>query len=132
VWPEQRNRLTFQTVRVARYHERGDAARTCSRTRPREDGVDVGIGRIGDERLRSEEPVAAGLRSRLERKCGRIRPGTWLRQRESRDRVAFGHRRDPPLPSCVRPRICDREGAETLEGEGRLRLRQLLRQRLAD
>ena len=84
--------LTGQAVGAPGDGERGDPL-----GRPREHGVDVGLGRMGDPQLLPGEPIPGPVAVWLcrERQSRNVRPSVGLGQRKPRHRPASGHLRDP-------------------------------------
>ncbi len=128
---QQVERFTGESVGVARHGEGGDAPGPVG-PGPREHGVDVGLGCVGDPGLLAVQPprpVAVGGRGQGQ---GRgVRPGAGLREREGGDGGAGHDPGDPALHQRRRTGLEDRIAAQPLQGQRGLGLGRDGRQRLA-
>ena len=106
---------------VARDHEGGQAAGAVVGG-PGEDGVDVGLGGVGDPGLLAGQHEPVAVRLGAQRQGGDVRAGARLGERERRHRLA-GREPRPPL-------VAKREPAEPLDRERRLGLGAVPRQPL--
>jgi len=100
---------------------------------PREHGVDVGLGCVGDPGLLAVQPpgtVAVG--GRRQRQGGGVRSGAGLRERKAGDRGPGHDLRDPAFHQRRRTRLEDRIAAQPLQRERGLGLGGDGRQRLAE
>lgn len=118
---------------VGGHEEGGDATGSVALPRPGEDGVEVGLGGVGDPALLAGEPpaVTTGGRPCGEGEGSRVGPRARLAEREGGDGAAGAHLGEPARALGLGSRQADRTGSEALERERGLRLRAAARQRLA-
>ena len=129
---EHVERLAGEPVGVAGHGERGARRGRRRGAGPREHGVDVGVGCVGDPGLLAVQPpgpVAVGGRGQGQ--GGGVRPGAGLGEREGGDRGPGHDRGDPALHQRRRTGLEDRIAAQPLQGQRGLGLGGDGRQRLA-
>ena len=122
--------LAAQAGPVGGHHERAHPARAGAWRGPGEDGVEVGLGRVGDPDLLAGQPPPGAVGFGPQRQRGGVGSGLGLGQRERRHRVPGGHRGQPAPDDLLPPGLQDRVGAEALQGQRGLRLGALRGQRL--
>ena len=109
-----------------------DPAGAALAARAREDGVDVGVGRVGDVDLLAGEPEAVAVGLGAQGRARRRRsppPARSARRRRPPRRPRAAAASAPRAPPTV---LQDRERAEPLHRERRLRLGARAREALAD
>ena len=124
--------LAAQARAVAAHRERRHAPRPGARCGAGEEGVDVGVGGVGDPGLGAVQRPAVTVRPCLEGEGGGVRAGVGLGECERGYDVAAHDAGQPALAGGLVARLEDRVGAEALKSQRRLGLRVDLREPLAE
>ena len=117
---DEGDRRARQPGAVAWHHECGDPSGARAGGGAGEDGVDVGVGRVGDECLLARESEAVAVALCGEAESGDVRPGAWLGDRERRHRLTGADPGDPLVDDLRTAGREDGVRAQALEGECRL------------
>ena len=129
---EHLDRLAGEAGGVAGHDEGGDAPGAGVGGGAGEDGVEVGVGGVGDPGLLPCQAPAVAVGFGGQGQGGGVGARPRLRQGEGRHRLAPGDRRHEPAGQLRGARLDQRVRAEALEGERRLGLGALPGQRLPE